>query len=42
MEFTINLTDREGTYIGQKYVIIFDRKEIEKIVEYMNKIMKLW
>lgn len=41
MEFTINLTDREGTYIGQKYVIIFDRKEIEKIVEYMNKIMKL-
>lgn len=41
MNFTINLTDREGTYIGQKYVIIFDRKEIEKIVEYMNKIMNL-
>lgn len=34
---TINLTDREGTYTGQKYVMILDREEIEKIVKYMKK-----
>lgn len=40
VEFTINLTDREGTYTGQKYVMIFDRENIEKIVEYMKKIVE--
>ncbi len=40
MELNINLTDREGAYTGQKYVMIFDRKEIEKIVEYMKKVIK--
>ena len=40
VEFTINLTDREGTYTGQKYVIILDREEIEKIVKYMKKIVE--
>lgn len=39
VEFTINLTDSEGTYTGQKYVMIFDRENIEKIVEYMKKVM---
>lgn len=40
MELNINLTDRESAYTGQKYVMIFDRKEIGKIVEYMKKVIK--
>lgn len=40
MELNINLMDREGAYTGQKYVMIFDRKEIGKIVEYMKKVIK--
>lgn len=40
MELNINLTDRRGAYTGQKYVMIFDRKNIEKIVEYIKKIVK--
>lgn len=41
MELTINLTDRNGVYTGQKYVIIFDREEIEKIVTYMKTIVNI-
>lgn len=37
-ELTINLTDRSGVYTGQKYVMIFEREEVEKIVAYMEKI----
>lgn len=40
MELNINLTDRSGAYTGQKYVIIFDREEIEKISEYIKKIIR--
>lgn len=40
MELNINLTDRGGAYIGQKYSIIFNRKEIEKIVDYIRKCVK--
>ena len=40
MELNINLTDRSGAYTGQKYVMTFDRKNIEKIVEYIKKIVK--
>lgn len=36
MELNINLTDRNGVYTGQKYVMIFDRKEVEKVVTYMK------
>lgn len=39
MELNINLTDRSGAYTGQKYVMIFDREEIEKIVIYMKTIV---
>ena len=37
-ELAINLTDRSGVYTGQKYVMIFEREEVERIVEYMEKI----
>ena len=40
MELSINLTDRDGAYTGQKYVIIFNRAEIEKLVIYLNKVIK--
>lgn len=36
MELAINLTDKRDTYTGQKYVMIFDRSEVEKIVAYMK------
>lgn len=39
MELNINLTDRSGAYTGQKYVMIFNREEIEKIVTYMKTIV---
>lgn len=39
MELNINLTDRSGVYTGQKYVMIFDRKEVEKVVTYMKTIV---
>lgn len=39
MELNINLTDRNGVYTGQKYVMIFDRKEVEKVVTYMKTIV---
>ena len=40
MELTINLTDKDGAYIGQKYSIIFDRKEIEQLVKYIKSVVK--
>jgi len=40
MELSINLTDRDGAYTGQKYVMIFNREEIEKLVIYLNKAIK--
>lgn len=39
MELNINLTDKEGRYTGEKYVMIFDREEIEKIAEYIKKVI---
>lgn len=39
MELNINLTDRSGAYTGQKYVMILDRKEVEKVVTYMKTIV---
>ena len=39
MELNINLTDRSGAYTGQKYIMIFDREEIEKITKYIKKII---
>lgn len=41
VEFTVNLTDKEGIYTGQKYVMIFDREEIEKIVTYIKTIVNI-
>lgn len=39
MELNINLTDKTGAYTGQKYVMIFDREEIERIVKYLKNII---
>lgn len=39
MKLNINLTNREGVYTGQKYVMIFDREEIEKIVAYIKQVI---
>lgn len=36
MELHIHLQDNDGTYIGQEYIITFDREEIEKIKEYIK------
>ena len=40
-EGSINLTDRDGAYTGQRYIIGFNRKEIEKIVGYIKGIINL-
>lgn len=41
MELAINLTDKRGEYTGQKYIMIFDRKEIKKIVAYMKAVTNI-
>ena len=40
VELIINLTDKYGVYGGQKYVMILDRKGIEQLIEYTNKVVK--
>ena len=40
VELSMNLKDPNGVYTGQKYVLIFDRAEIEVIVKYINEIVK--
>lgn len=39
MEIIINLKNRSGIYTGQKYVMIFNREEIEKITKYLESII---
>lgn len=39
MELNINLTDRSGEYTGQRYVMIFNREEIEKITKYIKNVI---
>lgn len=39
MELIINLKNRSGIYTGQKYVMIFNREEIEKITKYLEGII---
>ena len=41
IELSINLTDNNGVYTGQKYVMVFAREEIEKIVEYIKNVIKI-
>lgn len=36
MELSINLTDRDGAYTGQRYIMDFNRKEIESIISYIK------
>ena len=35
MEFILNLTDNERAYTGQKYIIPFNREEIQQLYEYL-------
>lgn len=39
MELTINLTDDDGAYTGQKYVIPFSRDGIDFFVDYLREII---
>ncbi len=41
MKININLTNEEWVYTGQKYVIIFDRNEIERIKDYIEGVTSI-
>lgn len=41
IELIINLTDKCGAYTGQKYVRIFNREEVKKIVIYIKTIANI-